>query len=150
MGEKHKGPFVAGLRIWHSEQGRLGKREGKGSQKYSEHKDGYSVGGLGRSPAIHRGSPHFQVDLMALIGAVEDVGADAQARGICDDGKMDVLLLPVVVLPQTGVFDGKSEVWRRNPRGQYLRDRSPITSYRLAHQLDQSNRDLGQTMLGAN
>ena len=151
MGGNHKGPFVAGLRVWHLEQGRFGRREGKGSQKYSEHKDGYKVVvGLGRSPAIHRGSPHFQVDPMALIDALEDVGGDAQARGICDDGKMDVLLLPVVGLPQTGVFDGKSEVWMQNPRGQYLQERNPIASYRLAHQLGQSNRDLGQTMLGAN
>ena len=151
MGENHKGPFVAGLRVWHSEQGRFGKREGKGSQKYSERKDGYkAVVGLGRSPAIHRGSPRFQVDPMALIDALEDVGGDAQARGICDDGKMDVLLLLVVVLPQTGVFDEKSEVLMRNPRDQYLQGRNPITSYRLAHQLGRSNRDLGQTMLGAN
>ena len=106
--------------------------------------------GLGRSPAIHRGSPHFQVDPMALIDALEDVGGDARARGICDDGKMDVLLLPVVVLPQTGVFDGKSGVLMRIPRDQYLQDRNPITSYRLAHQLGRSIRDLGQTMLGAN
>ena len=87
---------------------------------------------------------------MALIDALEDVGGDARARGICDDGKMDVLLLPVVVLPQTGVFDGKSGVLMRIPRDQYLQDRNPITSYRLAHQLGRSIRDLGQTMLGAN
>ena len=150
MGKNHKGPFVAGLRVWHSEQGRFDRREGKGSQRYSEHKDGYNaVVGLGRSPAIHRGSPHFQADPMALIDALEDVGGDAQARGICDDGKMDVLLLPVVVLPQTGVVDGRFEVWMRNPRDQYLQDRNPITSYRLAHQLGQGNRDLGQPMLGA-
>lgn len=71
MGRNHKGPFAAGLRVWDVGQGRFDKREKKGILRHSGHKDGYkAVVGLGRSPAILRGSPHFQVAPTAVIDAL--------------------------------------------------------------------------------
>ena len=47
------------------------RREGEDSLGHSGHKDGYIAGvGLGRSPAILQGSPHFQVAPTAVIDAV--------------------------------------------------------------------------------
>lgn len=71
MGKSHKGPFAAGLRVWHSDQDRFDRREEKGSPGRSGHKDGYNAAlGLGRSPATLRGSPHFQAAPMAVIDAL--------------------------------------------------------------------------------
>lgn len=71
MGRSHKGPFAAGLQVWHLEQDKFDKSEEEGSRGRSEHKDGYNaVVGLGRSPAILRGNPHFQAAPTAVIDAL--------------------------------------------------------------------------------
>lgn len=70
MGRSHKGPFAAGLQVWHLDQDRFDRREEKDSLEHSGHKDDYNaVLGLGRSPAILRGSPHFQAAPTAVIDA---------------------------------------------------------------------------------
>lgn len=67
---------------------------------------------------------------------------------MCDDGKLDVVLPPVVALPQKGVGDWKFEVLMRT-----LRDRSrqgiPRSNRRLALRRDQDTRDPRQLILGA-
>ena len=74
--------------------------------EHSGHKDGHNaVVGLGHSPAILRGNPHFQEAPKAVTGALEVVEGGAQAHGICDEGKMDVVLPLDLVLPQNGVAD---------------------------------------------
>ena len=71
MGRSHRELFAAGLQVWHLGQGRFDRREEEGSLLQSGHKDGYNAGvGLGHSPAILRGSPHFQVAPMAVIYAL--------------------------------------------------------------------------------
>ena len=111
------------------------------SQERNEHKGGYNVVvGLGHSPAILRGSPHFQAVRTAAIDVLCDEGGDAQAREICGDGMLDVVLPPVVALPQKGVAGWTFDVLTQN-----LRDRSrqdiPRSSCRLALQRGQNNRD---------
>ena len=149
MGRSHKEPFAAGLRVWHWEQDRSDRREGEGIPGQSARKDGYNVVvGLGRSPAILRGSPHFQVAPTAVTDALWDVGCDAQARGICCDEKMGVVLPPVVALLQNGVADWKFEVLMPNPRDRSHQDK-PRSSYRLVLRRDQNTRDPRQLILGA-
>lgn len=127
---------------------RFDRRE-EGSPGHSGHKDGYNaVVGLGHSPAILRGSPHFQEAPTAVTGALEVVEVGAQARGICDDGKMDVVLPLVVALPQKGVADWMFEVLMRNPRDR-SRQGIPRSSCRLALQRGQNNRDPRQLALSA-
>ena len=141
MGRSHKGPFAADLRVWRLEQDRFDKGEEEGSLGCIGHKDGYNaVVGLGRSPAILRGSPHFQAAPKAAIDALEGVGGGAQARGICDDGKMDVVLLPAAAPRQLGVADWRFEVATRNPRDR-SRQGIPRSSCRLALQRGRNTRD---------
>ena len=148
MVKNYRGPFAAGLRAWHLGQDRAG-RCGEGSLEQSVHTDGYNVVvGLGHSPAILRGSPHFQVARMVVIDALWDEGGGAQARGIRDDGTMDVSLPPVVALPRKGVADWKSGALKRSPRDR-SRQGIPRSNCRLALQPGQNNRDPRQLILGA-
>lgn len=70
MGKSRKGLFAVGLRVRHLELDRLDRRD-EGSLGHSGHKDGYNAAvGLGRSPAILRGGPHFQAAPTAVIDAL--------------------------------------------------------------------------------
>ena len=104
--------------------------------------------GLGHSPATLRGSPHFQAARTAVIDGVWNGVGGAQARGICDDGKLDVVLPLVVALPRKVVADWRFGALMQNPR-----DRShqgiPRSSCRLALQQDQNTREPRQLILGA-
>ena len=104
--------------------------------------------GLGHSPATLRGSPHFQAARTAVIDGVWNEVDGAQARGICDDEKLDVVLPLVVALPRKGVADWKFGVLMRNPK-----DRShqgiPRSSRRLALQQARNTREPRQLILGA-
>lgn len=149
MGRSRKGPFAVGLRVRHLGQGRFDRREEEGTPAQSGHKDGYNAGvGLGHSPAILRGSPHFQAAPMVVIFALWDEGGGVQAREICDDGKMDVVLLLAVALQRKGVADWKFGVSMQNPRGQSHRG-IPRSSCRRALQRDRNTRGLRQLILGA-
>ena len=68
------------------------------------------------------------------------MGGGAQARGICDDGNMDVVLLPVAAPRRMGVADWMFEVSMRNPTDR-SRQRIPRSSCRLALQRGQNTRD---------
>ena len=70
MERSHKGRSAAGLRVWHLGHDKFERRE-EDSPGRSGRKDGYSaVVGLGHSPAILRGSPHFQAARTAVIDAL--------------------------------------------------------------------------------
>ena len=129
-------------------QDRFDRHEEGGSWERNGHKDGYSaVVGLGHSPAILRGSPHFQAARTAVIDGLSNEGGGGLARGIRDDGKMDVVLPQVVALPRRDVADWKFGVLMRNPRDQ-SRQGIPRSSCRLARQQDQNTRDRRQLILG--
>ena len=84
-----------------------------------------------------------------IDGVWNEVGG-AQARGICDDGKLDVVLPLVVALPRKGVADWKFGALMQNPRD---RSHQGITgrrsSCRLALRQDQNTREPRQLILGA-
>ena len=147
MGRSHKGPFAADLQVWHLGQDRFDRHEEGGSLERSGRKDGYSaVVGLGHSPAILRGSPHFQAARTAVIDALSNEGGGGLTHGIRDDGRMDVVLPPVVALLRRGVADWKFGALMRNPRDRSRQGR-PRSSCRLALQQDQNTRDLRQLIL---
>ena len=100
--------------------------------------------GLGHSPATLRGSPHFQAARTAVIGGVWNEVGGAQARGICDDGKLGVVLLLVVALQRKGVADWKFEVLMQNPRDRSHQGIPRRSSCRLALQQDQNTREARQ------
>lgn len=71
MGGSHKEPFAVGLRVWRLGQDRFDRHEEQGSRGQNGHMDGYNdVVGLGHSPAILRGSPHFQAARTAVTDAL--------------------------------------------------------------------------------
>lgn len=101
----HKAQVAVDLRVQHLAQDMFDKGEGEDSRGHSGHKGGYNDGvGLGRSPAIRRGSPHFQAAQTAVIDALFGLGRGgrgAPARGLCDHEKTDAaFLLFGVLLPK--------------------------------------------------
>lgn len=85
--KSRRAPFAVDLPLPRFGPGTFDRREEKDSPEHNGHRADYGTDGvgLGRSPAIHRGSPRFPLALTAVIDALWEEGA--LARVLCDAGK---------------------------------------------------------------
>lgn len=136
----HKEPLVADRLLPYFEGDSSGRHVQKGSRGHNEGRVDCDIvgGGLGRSPAILRESPHFPLVLKVGVGALEE--EDALVHASDGAGRMDDVRALAEAPPQMDVVGSKSEVLRLN-RTDRSRQGKGRSNFRLAPRRDRSLRD---------
>ena len=142
MRDIHTEPLPVGMEALRSAAHMSGKHEEMGIQQEHSRGDHKVAVGLGRrSPANHRGSPHFQRALMEVVGDTFDEAACGcgRVRAVCGGGMACAALPPVEALrAPVHADDLKFEVVTPNRKARYPQDilRSSSCYCRLVAQND--------------